>query len=173
MEAVNLAATPLINASGKWTQSNAQASDGVVILDVTDPTSTLEGLEIGNTYQFIWTISQDNCPAFDVDTVLITLNDIPPDNALIREESIILCDQDQFTLNAEFPDFSTGEWLTDAEVNMANPTNPVTFVENIGLGKSIFVWALSNGACKHYSTDTIIVYSEKMSIANSDEYEMN
>ncbi len=173
VSSANLAATPLIDAIGVWTQSNAQIGQGVVILDANNPTSKIEGLETGNTYQFIWTISQINCPDFEKDTVQFTINDMPPDNALVREETIVLCEQDQLTLNAEFPAFSTGEWLTNSEANIANPTNPVTFVEDLNPGKNVFVWALSNGACTHYSKDTVIVYSERTPMANSDAYEIN
>jgi len=85
----------------------------------------------------------------------------------------ILCEEDQLTLTAEFPTFSTGEWLTDTDANIANPTDPITFVENLNPGSNVFVWALSNGACEQYSTDTLIVISEKMPIANSDDFEIN
>jgi len=46
---LNLNATPLTNAIGIWTQSNAQTGQGVVIVEAGNPNSAIEGLEPGNT----------------------------------------------------------------------------------------------------------------------------
>jgi len=173
VSSINLAATALTSATGSWTQSNNQAGQGVIIMDATSPTTSIEGLVSGNSYTFIWTISQGECTDFSADTVQVIINDLPPDNALIRDENIILCDEDQLTLNAEFPSFSEGRWLTETGANIAAPTSPSTFAENLNPGENVFVWALSNGACMNYSTDTLIVHSERMPMANADNYELN
>ena len=170
---VNLNATPLTRSTGVWTQSMEQIAQGVFIIDPFNPTSPIEGFEPGNSYTFIWTISEDECPNFDIDTVQLNINDMPPDNALVREEAIILCEEDQLTLNAEIPTFSTGQWITASGATVANPTSPSTFVESLDPGENLFVWTLSNGACNNYSTDTVIVHSERMPIINADAYEIN
>ena len=172
-DAVNLAATPLTSAMGVWTQSNDQMAQGVMISNSTNATTAIEGLAPGNTYTFIWTISENECPNYAADTVQLSLNDIPADNALVREESIILCDEDQLTLNAEIPTFSMGQWFTEGGATIANPTNPSTFAENLSPGANVFIWALSNGACENYSTDTVIVHSERMPMINANAYEIN
>lgn len=170
---INLTATPLIRAAGVWSQSIDQTNEGVIIMNPTNANSSVSGLAPGNTYTFIWTISEDECPNFDADTIRLTINDMPADNALVREENIVLCDEDQLTLSAEIPTFSTGQWITTSGATIANPTNPSTFVENLSPGANTFVWALSNGACENYSTDTVIVHSERMPMINPDDYEIN
>jgi len=172
-DVVNLTATPLTQATGVWTQSMEQMAQGVIISNPFDPTTAIEGFEPGNSYKFIWTISEDECPNFDIDTVQLNINDMPPDNAVVREESIVLCEEDQLTLNAEIPTFSTGQWMTESGAIVANPTSPSTFVESLNPGQNLFVWALSNGACANYSTDTVTVHSERQPIINADNYEIN
>ncbi len=172
-DAVTLTATPLTNALGTWTQSVDQIAQGIIITDPTSASSSIDGLEPGNTYTFVWTISEAECPNFATDTVQLSINDMPADNALVREESIILCDEDQLTLNAEIPTFSMGQWFTESGATIANPTNPSTFAENLDPGENVFIWALSNGACENYSTDTVIVHSERMPMINADAYEIN
>jgi len=172
-DVVNLTATPLTQARGVWTQSMEQSAQGVVIMDPFNPASPIEGFEPGNSYTFIWTISEDKCPNFDSDTLQLNINDMPPDNALVREESIVLCEDDQLTLTAEIPTFSTGQWITESGATIANPRSPTTFVESLNPGSNLFVWTLSNGACTNYSTDTVIVHSERMPMINPDNYEIN
>ena len=172
-DAINLAATPLKSAAGVWTQSIEQTAQGVLIMDQTNPTSLIEGLEPGNSYTFIWTISENECPNFEADTVQLNINDIPSDNALVREETIALCEEDQLTLSAEIPTFSTGQWLSESGATIANPISPTTFAENLSPGENVFIWALSNGACVNYSMDTVTVHSERTPIVNADNYEMN
>jgi len=172
-DAINLTATPLVNATGVWTQSNEQMAQGIMIMDPTNATATITGIEPGNSYTFIWTISENECPNFAADTVQLNINDIPSDNALVRDEVIVLCEADQLTLEAEIPTFSTGQWSTTTGAIIANPTSPSTFVENLSSGENVFIWALSNGACLNYSTDTVTVNSERMPVANPDNYEIN
>ena len=108
---VILDATELTQSTGVWTQNNGQSSQGVQILEATNPKSKIEGLEPGNTYTFIWTISQGICADFASDEMTLTIDDIPPDNALIPKEVIFLCEEDQLILNAQTPAFSAGNWL--------------------------------------------------------------
>ncbi len=171
--AVQLDATALNSAKGTWTQSNEQEGQGVLIIEPENPKTNIEGLEPGNTYSFTWTISQGICNNFESDELLLTINDIPPDNALIKEETIYICEEDQLAIAAEVPTLSTGYWQTNSGATIADPTSPTTFIENLDLGENVLVWSLSNGACANYSTDTLRIYSEGFVMANADNYTIN
>ena len=170
---VQLNATVLNSAKGIWLQPNEQKGQGVRIIEPDNPKTMVEGLESGNTYSFIWSISQGVCNNFESDEVLVTINDVPPDNALIQEEVIYICEEDQMPIVAETPTLSMGRWISNSGATIADPNSPVTFVENLDLGENVFVWALSNGACTDYSTDTLRVYSEGFIMANADAYTIN
>ena len=179
-----LSAIPLTASTGRWTQSPAQAQQGVQINNPTNPQTTVNGLDAGNAYSFNWTISQADCPDFETDELTINVNDIPEEYAIIQEEVLYLCAEDKTNLDAELPGLSTGQWsyLLDIdttatpsteEIKIAAATNPSTFVEGIPTGNNTFIWSLSNGACRDFSTDTIRIINAAPLIANPDNYVIN
>ena len=179
-----LIATSLTTSTGRWTQSAAQAQQGIQITNPNNPQTAINGLEAGNSYSFSWTISQAECPDFETDELTINVNDIPEEYAIIQEDLMYLCGESSTNLDAELPGLSVGQWsyLLNADSNsipaiepikIAAATNPSTFVDGLPLGENTFVWSLSNGACKDFSTDTIQIINALPLIANPDNHIIN
>jgi len=166
------AATP-ITANGTWTQTNDQASQGVIIVDASDPNTQILGLENGNIYTFNWILSEGNCFDFDSDEVVITTYDIPIENAYISiPENIYLCDAEVINLQAVAPTTATGLWTVNSNALIVNAASHNTIAADLAIGENIFVWSLSNGICEHYSSDTIYVYVEDLLEANSEHFNL-
>ena len=182
---VQLNATPLIESEGRWMQSSDQISEGVTIMSPASPTTEIRGLIPGNTYQFNWIISTDNCVDFDADQVIIQIDDIPDERAVIPNEQISLCGEDQVQIEAVLPVFSIGKWsqvLSTSEpdatppnttINIANASSASTFIEGIPNGEHLFIWSLSNGGCENFSTDTLQIIKQGTLAVNADDFIIN
>lgn len=169
---INLNATALEESTGLWSQSLDQFNQGVSFTNPNDPNTAVNGLTPGNSYQFTWTLSTNNCPDFASDGVIITINEEPEEIAFIAEENanISICEGTQAALIAETPLFSTGRWTTTSDVQIVNPTLAETMVGNLTPGEHVFIWTLSNEACTNFSSDTVSIYKEAELLANPDGY---
>ncbi len=183
--ATQLDATSLVDATGRWIQSSDQISQGVSITSPTNPTTIIRGLLPGNTYQFNWIISIANCPDFDADQVVIQVDDIPDEKAIIPLEELALCTENEVRIEAEIPILSTGKWhiahqdtgsdaiTPESMIDIASPTNASILVENLPFGSHVLVWSLSNGGCQNFSTDSLFIYTQGSVVANPDDYIIN
>ncbi len=63
------------NMTGFWTISN----NGVTISDISDPNASINNLVPGDN-EFIWTVSTPDCPDYDQDTVIVSVEEIPETN---------------------------------------------------------------------------------------------
>ncbi|HFC01224.1 MAG TPA: T9SS type B sorting domain-containing protein, partial [Phaeodactylibacter sp.] len=158
-----------VTAFGLWTQPAAQAQSGVVITNTTAPTPVVEGLEAGNTYTFTWTLSQGTCFNYDSDEVTITVSETPSINAHVEAEQYT-CGDNQATILATPPTVGTGQWMTTSAATIVDNQNATTIVDDIGIGASMFVWTLSNGACENYDADTLVVFREEAIEVEDDNY---
>ncbi len=146
-------------AAGIWSQTQAQASLGVIIVDPENPNSTIDGLIIGNEYMFTWTLSQGVCEAFATDEVIVRVNEAPLLNAFVFESEIYTCGEVDQVIRALEPSSGTGQWsTTTAGAVIIDPLEAETIVDDLRPGANVFVWTLSNGACENYSSDTMTVY---------------
>ena len=109
-----LDAENLNSASGVWTQSSSQASAGVVIVDPTSPTSTINGMSNESTYSFVWTISSGACEDYDQDVVVVNVGNSVDIDA----------EDDSFTINANTQ-------LTNVDLIDNDITNGQNFTFNI------------------------------------------
>ncbi|MEM1323458.1 MAG: gliding motility-associated C-terminal domain-containing protein [Bacteroidota bacterium] len=163
-----------VDASGEWSQSASQQSQGIVIADPSSPSSSISGLVPGESYEFTWTLSQGVCEDYDADIVILTVYEAPPNNAYIAEEEIYNCGNEDTQLAAQLPSIGTGFWTTTSGATIIDPLLPSTTVEDLDFGENMFVWTLSNGACSSYSSDTLFLYLEDERLAaNSDHFQLN
>ncbi len=155
----NLAATASNGNQGTWTQSPSQAADGVVIVDPTDPNTSVTGLQTGESYSFTWTLSNQGCGDFATDQVMIS----------IEENAVVAFAGPDFTdcatdgiiqLNATAPGNGTGTWTTDVpNLNIIEPNNPTTEVEGlVSSGAYVFVWTVTNDACGSSSDEVLFTF---------------
>jgi gliding motility-associated-like protein/uncharacterized repeat protein (TIGR01451 family)/fimbrial isopeptide formation D2 family protein len=152
----SLTASTPTTATGQWTQSAAQAGQGVVITNPTNPNTTVTGIQQGNNYLFTWTLSNGNCVDYSSDMVQINVDVAPPDNAYAGA-NILLCNQNTANLNAFASQYGTGFWTSTSTATIIDPTLATTTLINLPQDTSVFVWTLSNGTCQNYSTDSVLV----------------
>ena len=61
-----------INSTGLWT-----LPDGILIDDITAPDGIITGMQAGQSYEFIWTISANGCADYATASVVISIQDAP------------------------------------------------------------------------------------------------
>jgi gliding motility-associated-like protein len=156
---VNLASTPssLPNVTGYWSQSQAQAQAGVVIVDPANPNTEVSGLQSDNIYTFTWTLSASPCGDYTSDEVVVDLTagfleqaDAGADQHTCPQETNVL-------LLANAPAGTTGMWTTLGTAVIDLPVDAETAANNLSTGENIFVWTLSSDDCPDYSSDTMVV----------------
>ncbi len=162
------ALTPTV-AAGRWIQSNTQGSAGVVIDDVTAAVTMVRGLQLDSTYTFTWSLTNGPCIDYDTDDVLVQVSSLPTDAAYAGEDFVI-CGIDTAIVTATTPSVGTGLWTTTSLATIVTPTNTRTELVNLELGPNVFIWTLSNGACRDYSMDTIVITTDEAPIANADSF---
>jgi len=164
-DSTTLSATaPTGTITGLWTSGT-----GVAIASPNSATTLVANLP-QDTTEFYWTLSNANCPAFAVDTVLVIVTPQSMDvaNAGVSQN---LCGSTTTSLAASPTTTSTGMWTQDITqsnlgVVIADSTDPTSSISGLIPGNQYtFVWELTNGLCGVYSTDTIVV---DISIAPSD-----
>ncbi|MCH2021777.1 MAG: gliding motility-associated C-terminal domain-containing protein [Saprospiraceae bacterium] len=161
--------TPLIS-TGAWSQSSSQISNGVIINNSSNPSSTISGLQPGNIYTFVWEFTNGVCGMHSSDTVTIDINIAPSDNAFAGGD-IVTCGQDTVSLDALSSTLGAGFWTTDSSAIIISPTLENSQVTNLLQDTSTFVWTLSNGICTNYSSDTVLVILSNISpVANPDSF---
>ncbi|MDX2302653.1 MAG: PKD domain-containing protein [Microscillaceae bacterium] len=150
--------TPSVG-SGIWTLVNGSAT----ILNPNNPSTAVADLGIGiNTFR--WTISNGGCTV-SFDEVNITREQAPSlANAGVNQT---ICTETTI-LQANTPSIGSGLWKVLAgSAIIANPNNPTTQVNNLGMGINIFEWTVSNGNCTSSSATVTVTRDEPPIIANA------
>jgi gliding motility-associated-like protein len=150
--------TAIVGATYTWMTANNNQTLGAT----SSPGYTWNGvgaLPEGTYNIFTIATSALGCKSFASANTIVTVNKIPSDKAFAGDD-IPLCDLTTTKLNAQAPSVGTGMWTYSGTgtPNITSPALANTTVTNLSVGKMYpLVWALSNGACQNYSTDTTIV----------------
>jgi gliding motility-associated-like protein len=160
IDSLTLLASPALGmSSGYWSLDTLIAmTPSPIISDSSAPITSVSGLEIGGTQQFIWTVSNGVCPT-DRDTLLVSVLERPvvdagPDTAY--------CAQYTITLNAlPIAQPSVGFWSLDTSSApnlpfISNPSSPSTSVSGLIEGEYKFIWRGQNFPCYDIS-DTVTI----------------
>lgn len=142
-------------STGQWLQAASQDSAGVVIVTDSLATTTVTGLQVGNTYEFVWELSNGLCGPHGRDTILVTIDAIPTDQAMAGPDRT--CSPDSLNLAATPSLFGMGLWSTPDGAIIADSSAVNTLVSGFIQDTTLFVWSLSNGACVDYSVDSMYV----------------
>lgn len=157
--ALNLQGNIPVTGTGTWTVFAGTGN----FSNQNNATTLVSGLSSGmNT--FVWTISNNPCPASS-DTVNIFVDDSPtPANAGTDQQICAFVD----TLNANFPLVGNGIWtVLTGPGSLVTPTNPTTAVTGLAVGNNEFIWTVSNGVCPP-SRDTVrITVNALPTVANA------
>jgi len=170
----NLNATAPAQGSGMWSTASS-----AVIVNPTDPNSSVTGLVGGSSYTFTWTISNGVCGNLSSDDVTVSVTPTSTDIAEAGANQT-LCEMTMANLSATAPTTSVGVWTQSAAqsaagVAIANPSMANTSVSGLQSGGTYtFTWELSNGACGVIGTDevniTIIPGSNETPFAGSTQF---
>ena len=96
------------------------------------------------------------CPV--VKSVTVSVDEIPSVNAVAGAD-VSICETTQIVaLTAHSTPLGTGVWTSFGAAAINNPTNPASTVSGLDIGENWFVWTLSSGACKGFSSDTVAVH---------------
>lgn len=150
-----LSATMPTVSTGQWLQSAGQANAGVIIVNDTLANTSIQGLQPGNVYEFVWELTNGLCGPHDRDTVLVVVDAIPTDLALAGPD--VTCSPDSINLAATPSLFGIGVWSTPSNAIIVDSSAVNTLVTNFTSDTTLFVWSLSNGACINYSVDSMYI----------------
>lgn len=164
-----LQANPTTNSIGRWLQSSIQSNAQVVIADTTDPNTSVSGLVPGNSYIFVWELVNGRCGAYDTDTVIVLVDELP--NDIADAGSNITCSPDSVVLTGSAPMLGTVQWMNTEGASIRNPQSVATWVTNFSQDTSTFIYSLSNGACLNYSVDTVyVILDDEHPILRADSF---
>jgi gliding motility-associated-like protein len=166
-----LGASAISLSAGEWVQTAAQANAGVVIIDPTDSLATLSGLIPGNAYSFVWELSNGSCGIYSRDTVVITIDVIPSDQADAGPD--ITCSPDTINLAASFSTMGVGQWSSPSSVSIEDSSSISSIASNFTQDTTMMIWSLSNGVCVDYSLDTMyVILDETWPISMMDSFDL-
>lgn len=151
--------------TGTWTQSTTQAALGGVILNPSNMTTEVTGLVPGNDYLFTWTLNNKGCGDYSTD--VITISVFAKVTASL-DQDVNLCGS--VTVSGNTPGDCDGMWTsTNANIVFANPTSPVTKVNNLIIGDNTLRWTISCGNCGDTFDEIIVSYEDEIE-ANDDVF---
>ncbi|HHS95011.1 MAG TPA: gliding motility-associated C-terminal domain-containing protein, partial [Phaeodactylibacter sp.] len=172
-QSVSLSAAAPTIGNGSWVQLSGP---NVLIVNPNSPTTPLSGLAAGNSYTFLWTLSNGACGEYSSDEVVVNVDaDTEVANAGM---DMNLCNETSAMLSATAATGNnTGMWTqTPAQaalgVTIIDPTDPNTMVTGMEPGNNYsFVWALSNAGCGEFAADELIIEieaSDVMAVVGDD-----
>lgn len=143
-----------------WTPSNGGVID-------TGVDGLMPQVSSPGTYTLLVTDTQTGCTA-TTDVEVVFNNPFPLADA---GDDFAVC-ENITNLEGNLPTDVTGIWLSAGSGIPTDPANPNTEVTNLQPGENIFIWTLSALGCPEYSSDTVIVSVDEISITNDDTYTM-
>lgn len=146
--------------TGFWSQLNGPA---VTITNSANINPTIIGATLGNSYAFLWTLSNESCKNYSQDTVLVSAVAYQP--AMARPD-IDTCFATSIQLSATQGVFAPGFWSQpnsqsqlQPPIVITDPMDPNTTVSGIppNTNNWYFVWNVSSATCGT-SADTVKVF---------------
>lgn len=147
------------NVSGYWWQEPNQADLGSVILDPTNPHTTVCGLQAGATWIFFWTLDNGACGLSQAKVEVRTIGS----EAYAGLDRSFCSNDSCFVLQAaDIGEFETGAWTSpnNPGITFSSPNLETTVACGLQVGDNLFVWTTNGGFCGDRSTDSVIVHYE-------------
>ncbi len=143
-----------------WTASNGGTID-------LDETTLMPQVSSAGTYTLLVTDIQSGCT--ETTAVEVIFNNTFP---LADAGSDLSVCEITTNLDGNLPADVTGIWLSLGNSIPTDPSSPTTEVTNLQTGSNVFVWTLSALGCPEYSSDTVVVTVDEVSVTNDDTYVM-
>lgn len=174
-QTIMLAATPPASGTGLWSQLGTPA---VTINSPGSPTSSVTGMNPGNVYQFIWSLSSGGCMNYSRDTVTLAAQALELPNA---GEDQFYCTKTGIQLNATQGQMVSGVWSQPASqaglgIQIDSTSKPNTTISGAGLTPGntyFFYWSMGNAGCGTQVDEVAIhIFSQKPN-AGADQFLCN
>lgn len=165
-ESTMTADTPLFPGTGVWTVTQGTGT----FSDFTDPNTTVTELAIGVNV-FVWTVQNGPCAEATADSMSITIYDPTSGNASAGPDQFFCSPIGSTVLTGNTPaPPAIGTWsVISGNVNILEPNNPTSTVDNFSLGENILIWQIYNGPCSNgLTTDTLSIFVNDASIADAN-----
>ena len=146
VQATMQANTPMVPGVGTWSVLQGTAT----VASINDPNSVVDDLDVGE-HVLLWTIYNGMCgfgpPS--TDTVRIAVFDGLADPAFTGADISICTPTVSTVLQGSDPIFpGTGLWeLLIGAGDIVDDGDPLTAVNNLGMGQNDFRWTIDNGPC--------------------------
>ncbi len=160
------ATTPLFPGTGVWTLVSGTGN----FFDASDPNTTVTGLSVGIN-EFLWTVQNGPCNEPTTDSMSITIFDPTSANASAGPDQFFCTAIGGTELTGNTPlDPAVGTWsVISGNVNIIEPNNPLSAVDNFTLGENILIWQIYNGPCANgLTTDTLSIFVNDASVADAN-----
>jgi gliding motility-associated-like protein len=175
-ETVNLTANTPTMSTGAWSWIDDNGSP-IMIQNINQPITSVQGLEGGNTYDFLWSLSNGACADFSIDTIRVEIKE--PETAYAGEDTL-LCSGDPILLNALIPEQGTGMWSqsavqSDFNVIISDPVDPFTPIMGSGVRPGntyVFTWTVAS-ECGESEDDVFVTISDNNPRAGQDQIACN
>ncbi|MBK7936182.1 MAG: hypothetical protein IPJ82_03515 [Lewinellaceae bacterium] len=147
------------DAQYTWIYNLTQDTIGGPGFAVSYQTSNLSAFPPGPN-QFYVIAHEDGCNSLVSNLITVNFDTVPNSTAFIGTQGPV-CAAKPLTLSAaQLPAGSTGNWteISAPGDTIVNPNNDTTLVTGLMAGSTYtFVWSLSSGGCKNYSSDTVSI----------------
>lgn len=169
-QSITLNATQPTIGEGRWMQIGG-STEGIVIANPDDASTTISGLETSGTYTFRWMLSNGACGDYSADEVAIILN---PNESADAGEMIDTCAVGAIQLNAAIPTFGRGFWTQGAVqdalgVTIEDINDPASIVSGLQPGNLYeFTWNVTGGSCGESSDIVMVIISNGLAYAGED-----
>ncbi len=133
-----------------------RASDNKLLATTEEPSYTMEGLTRVATGDYYVVMALGSCRTPASAPVRVQV-DHTPTNQADAGANASYCAVQAIKLNAVTPTVGTGRWTSITGATVSNPDARDADVIDLREGRNLFVWSLSNGACRDYDADTVAV----------------
>jgi gliding motility-associated-like protein len=143
--------------TGFWTAASSNPP-GVTIFNPDEADTEIEGLMVGETYTFEWTLSNGACADYSSDETTVFVNMLEEADAGDR---INVCETSIVMLDGNVPQSNDGQWTQPSAqemlgITIVDPSNPNTSVTGLEPDNEyIFTWTI-DGGCGSSSDDVIV-----------------
>lgn len=142
-------ATTSIVGGGTW----SGPAGSLFTPNANDPGATVTAPAYG-THTYYWTVDQSGL-CTDIDSVEITFVEMPTADAGPDQYLDFIFETN---LDAMPPSVGSGVWTNDVDDGFIwDPTDPASYIDQLGLGANVITWTVTNGVCPAVS-DEVVIY---------------
>ncbi len=164
--ALNLSIAPLSaepGASYSWFYNLTKDTIGGPGFPISFQTTNVGGFPPGPN-QFYVVAFEDGCNSIASNIITVNFDTVPNNTAFIGTEGPACVTKPLILSAAQIPAGSSGRWTPLGSAGsigfqgdtIVTPNNDTSFVKGIMAGKTYtYIWTLSSGGCKNYSSDTV------------------